>query len=89
MRNQVVCLALDDRRSLNLQEGLDADQRIKSRWVATKSTEPGCCLLCLEKQGKGRQTLFYIQSTVRDKVNRKPRRGDQRGGRTIKEVTNL
>jgi hypothetical protein len=40
MRNQVGCSALDDRRSLNLQEGLDADQRIESKWMATESTGP-------------------------------------------------
>lgn len=72
-----------------MQEGLDADQRIEDRWVAAETAGPGCCSLCLEKQSKGRQTLFYIESRVRDKGNRKPRRGNQKGGRNTKEVTDL
>lgn len=72
-----------------MQEGLDADQRTEDRWVAAESAGPGCCSLCLEKRRKGRQTLFYIESQVRDKGNRKLRKGDQRGGRNIKEVTDV
>lgn len=59
-----------------------------SGWQLKAQDQLGC-LLCLEIQGEGRQTLFYIQSRVRDKGNRKPRRGDQRGGRNIKRVATL